>query len=100
MRKRLQHSKSKFQTRVPTIIIMVLALVFILYYGKDFSKLVAGVFTTNTPVTDAPVAVQDGPGMGGSDVAPEPRPSKTGTVISQAYKNAAQDTLKVLSNGQ
>ena len=81
------------------IIIMSVMLFLILYFGKDFSNIVAGIFAPNVPVTDAPVAVQDGP----QNLQDNPvlhGPSKAGTVVSQAYKNAAQSTLKVLANPQ
>lgn len=81
------------------IIIMSVMLFLILYFGKDFSNIIAGVFAPNVPVTDAPVAVQDGPQTNQNNTAPN-RPSKSGTVVSQAYKNAAQNTLKMLANPQ
>lgn len=99
MRKRQQYSKPKSKTHVPMIIIMSVMLFFILYFGKDFSDTVAGVFAPNVPVTDAPVAVQDGPQNNQNNTAPN-RPSKSGTVVSQAYKKAAQNTLKMLANPQ
>jgi hypothetical protein len=99
MRKRQQYSKPKSKTHVPMIIIMSVMLFLILYFGKDFSNIIAGVFAPNVPVTDAPVAVQDTPQN--NQITPVPNgPSKSGTVVSQAYKTAAQNTLKMLANPQ
>ena len=99
MRKRLQHSKSKFQTRIPAIIVMSLALCFILFWGKGFSDKVAGVFAPSVPVTDA-VAVQDTNQLPAKNQPQTVQPgmTKTGTVVSKAYKDAAKSLLSLISN--
>lgn len=94
MRKRLQHTETKSKTKIPTIIVMSIALFGILYFGKDVSNLMAGMFVPHVPVSDAPVAVQDDPMA--APIQPA-APSKTGTIMAQAYKNAAQDMLQILS---
>ena len=79
---------------------MSLALGFILFFGKGFSQQVAGIFAPNVPVTDAVVAVQDGADLSAqtqSDTT-QPKISKTGTVVSKAYKDAAQSLLTLISN--
>lgn len=93
MRKRSQYNKPKLQTKIPTLIIMIIMLVMILAFGKRFSNGVAGFFAPNVPVTDeALVAVPDQP-TSDSNIAP----TKAGTVVSKANQSAAQNVLSILS---
>ena len=97
MRKRTQYRKPKFQNKIPTLIIMVVMLVLILCFGKNFSNGVAEFFAPNVPVSDTPsVAVSDAPSSTGTQPA---TPSKTGSILSNANKNAAQKMLPVISGG-
>lgn len=99
MRKRsqYQHNRDRLKTKVPTIIVMSIALVCILYFGNDVSDQIAEMFVPKAPVTDdiAPMAVT----LDDVDASLAPAPAmtpKTGTIMNQAQKNAAQSILKIL----
>lgn len=92
MRKRLEYKKPKFKNKIPTVIIMSVVLFAILFFGKSMSYSIASLF--------APVnANEDSPQIEGSGQQSQV-PSKTGTVVAQANKNAAQSLLTVISKGR
>lgn len=103
MRKRAQYKKPKFQSKLPTLIIMSICLFLILVFGKDICWNIAGLFAPQVPVTDeqAVVAVQDGPGsiqpQKAAEKADKPAPAKTGSVVSQANQSAAQKLLPIIA---
>ena len=102
MRKRTQYKKPSAKNKIPTLIIMCVTLFVILYFGKNISNGVADFFAPKAPVTDqAVVAVPEAVQLGDNNLAdPHPlkdAPDKSGAVINQANKNAAQNILKVLS---
>ena len=53
MRKYQQFSQGRLKTRIPTIVVMCVALFSILYFGPSLSAGVANFFVPNVPVTDA-----------------------------------------------
>ena len=98
MRKREQYQKPKTKSKIPTLIIMCVTLFTILVFGKTISWKVASIFEPTVPVTDTP---QSQP----TNAVPEdpanlPQlPSKSGIIISQANRNAAQQILTIISKG-
>ncbi len=97
MRKRAQYRKDKLQTKVSTLIIMIIMLIAILAFGKNASQNIAAFFVPNVPVTDtAAVAVPDL--VSETTAGTVDGPKLTGSVLANANKSAAQNLLKVLSN--
>lgn len=99
MRKYQQFTQSKYKSKVPTIIIMVITLSAILLFGKSFSDNVAELFAPNIPVSDqnAVVPVSDSDQINAhnlQNIIPN-----SATIVAQAYKNAAQSILPVLAKG-
>ena len=81
---------------------MCVTLFVILFFGKSISNGVADFFAPKVPVTDEPAvavpeAIQPGENNPNGPVPSKDMPDKTGSVINQANKNAAQNILKVLS---
>lgn len=112
MRKREQYQKPKAKSKIPTLIIMCVTLFVILAFGQTISWKVASIFEPTVPVTDLPesrpvVPVTDTPVNAlGSPVDSLNQntdlnhvPSKSGLVISQANRNAAQQILNIISKG-
>ena len=91
MRKRLEYKKPKFKNKIPTVIIMSIVLFAILFFGKSMSYSIASFFAPTTAVDDTPVV---------SSTQQVQGPSKSGTVMAQANKNAAQSLLTVISKGR
>ena len=76
---------------------MCVTLFVILYFGKNISNGIADFFAPKVPVSDqAVVAVPDGVQPSETN-PPKDSPDKSGSVMNQANKNAAQNILKVLS---
>ena len=110
MRKREQYQKPKAKSKIPTLIIMCVTLFVILAFGQTISWKVASIFEPTVPVTDLPeskpvVPVTDSLGNE-LDAQVDPQntnlnriPSKSGSVISQANRNAAQQILNIISKG-
>ncbi len=97
MRRRTHYKKPNAKNKIPTLIIMCVTLFVILYFGKSISNGIADFFAPKVPVTDqAIVAVPDDIQPDKTD-PPKGTPDKSGSVINQANKNAAQNILKVLS---
>ena len=98
MRKRSQYKRAnKIKTHIPTLIIMIVVLLCIVFFGQTFSDGVAGFVSPAVPVKEeAQVAVSDHPLV---EPAADARPMapQSGTVISQAFKNAAQQLIPLLA---
>ena len=120
MRKRAQYrrARGRLQVKVPTLVIMVLALFCILYFGNTISDRIAEIFVpAESPVTDDvaagdPAAAVDVPTGGAApDVVTVPEGTvagiaapgagmmKSGTIVAQANKDAARHILQILSRG-
>ena len=99
MRKYQQFTQSKYKSKVPTIIIMVILLSSILLFGKSFSDNVAELFAPTLPVSDqaAVIPVSDSDQINANPIQ-NITPSSA-TIVAQAYKNAAQSILLVLAKG-
>ena len=93
MRKYQQFSQGRLKTRIPTIVVMCVALFSILYFGPSLSAGVANFFVPNVPVPDA-VSVSEGE-RGGAYV-----PAEGGAVMASASRNAARTLLSILSKGR
>ena len=96
MRKRTQYKKPSAKSKVPTLIIMIITLFVILFFGKRISDGIADFFVPNVPVTDQPAAATPDDIQPTSPL-PKGTPQNSGAVIKQANQNAAQNLLKVLS---
>ena len=96
MRKRAQYKKPKPLNKIPTLIIMVLTLLVIIFFGRDISAKIASLFEPNVPVSDAPDAqsaaiVTETPSAG--------VPHLSGSVMQHANTDAAQSLLPIIARG-
>ncbi len=90
MRKRAQYKKPKPASKIPTLIIMILTLCVIIFFGRDISSKVAALFEPNVPVSDSPENLHP---------ADLPASRQTGSVVKRAYTDAAQSLLPIISRG-
>ncbi|MCL2324977.1 MAG: hypothetical protein FWC40_00530 [Proteobacteria bacterium] len=104
MRKRRQYAslRSQSRLRLPTIVIMTLILLGILFFRNEVSQWIAQAFAPQTPRIDAHAApTSPAPTTHDSHAPlPPPAPALTGTVLYQANKNASQRILLLLSQGR
>lgn len=107
MRKRKQYTKSRVggYSHLPTLIVMIVALVLILWGGKYLSQMVAEGFVPDVPVLDK-VALEDE-----TEVTNEtmPNPEQTTDIsdegllsrqLSRAFKRRSLELLDMIAKGQ
>jgi hypothetical protein len=96
MRKRTQYKKPKPLNKIPTLIIMVITLLAIIFFGRDISTKIASLFEPNVPVSDTPNISS---ATGTTETPSVQIPRLSGSVMQHANTDAAQSLLPIIARG-